>query len=170
MMFGFFLKLVPDNIHRHACRSPQIKSRFQKTGTKEIKKVAEARMRKRKRAALKLKAAKKQASVMAESNEVSEKQKLKVRLLPCIVSLHGEFKRMQYAIAMDLLRSTSSLVLSPYDLHVRDVTMRFQAISKAMKANKVEKPGKVYVVTRKTKAGSMGTSSGSKVRICFSAL
>jgi hypothetical protein len=38
-------------------------------------------MRKRKRAALKLKAAKKAASVMAESNEVSEKQKLKVRHL-----------------------------------------------------------------------------------------
>jgi hypothetical protein len=38
-------------------------------------------MRKRKRAALKLKAAKKAASVMAESNEVSEKQKLKVRSL-----------------------------------------------------------------------------------------
>ena len=57
----------------------QIKSRFQKTGTKEIKKVAEARMRKRKRATLKLKAAKKQATVMAESNEISERQKLKVR-------------------------------------------------------------------------------------------
>ena len=56
----------------------QIKSRYQQTGTKEIKKVAEARMRKRKRAALQLKAAKKQANVMAESNEVSEKQKLKV--------------------------------------------------------------------------------------------
>lgn len=56
----------------------QIKSRFQKTGTKEIKKVAEARMRKRKRAAMQLKNAKKQANVMAESNEVSERQKLKV--------------------------------------------------------------------------------------------
>jgi hypothetical protein len=33
-----------------------------------------------------------------------------------------------------------------------------------MKVNKIDKPGKVYVVTRKTKAGSMGTSSGAKVR------
>ena len=96
----------------------QIKSRFQKTGTKEIKKVAEARMRKRKRAQLKLKAAKKQANVMAESNEVSERQKLK-------------------------------------------------AISKAMKANKIDKPGKVYVVTRKTSNGSTGTSSGAKGKMKF---
>lgn len=75
-------------------------------------------MRKRKRATLQLKAAKKQANVMAESNEVSERQKLK-------------------------------------------------AISKAMKANKIEKPSKVYVVTRKTKSGSMGTSSGAKGKMKF---
>jgi AdoMet-dependent rRNA methyltransferase SPB1 len=55
----------------------QIKSRFQLTGTKEIKKVAEARARKKKRAMTKLKAAKKQASMMAENSEMSEKQKLK---------------------------------------------------------------------------------------------
>jgi acetyl-CoA carboxylase beta subunit len=41
---------------------------------------------------------------------------------------------------------------------------QLQAIQKAMKVNKIDKPGKVYVVTRKTKAGSMGTSSGAKVR------
>jgi len=76
--------------------------------------VAEARMRKKKRAALKLKAAKKQANMMAESSEISERQKLK-------------------------------------------------AISKAMRSNKVDKAGKVYVVTRKTKAGSSGTSGGGKV-------
>ena len=52
------------------------------TGTKEIKKVAEARARKKKRAASTLKAAKKSATVMAENSEMSEKQKLKVRLLP----------------------------------------------------------------------------------------
>ena len=48
------------------------------TGTKEIKKVAEARARKKKRAASTLKAAKKSATVMAENSEMSEKQKLKV--------------------------------------------------------------------------------------------
>ena len=48
------------------------------TGTKEIKKVAEARMRKKKRAANTLKAAKKSATMMAENSEMSEKQKLKV--------------------------------------------------------------------------------------------
>lgn len=43
-----------------------------------------------------------------------------------------------------------------------------QAISKAMKANKIDKPGKQYVVTRKTKAGSMGMSSGnSKGKLKF---
>lgn len=47
-------------------------------GTKEIKKVAEARMRKKKRAANTLKAAKKSANMMAENSEMSEKQKLKV--------------------------------------------------------------------------------------------
>lgn len=36
-----------------------------------------------------------------------------------------------------------------------------------MKANKIDKPGKQYVVTRKTKAGSMGTTSGSKGRLKF---
>ena len=54
------------------------------TGTKEIKKVAEARARKKKRAASTLKAAKKSATVMAENSEMSEKQKLKVSL-SCLV-------------------------------------------------------------------------------------
>ncbi len=92
----------------------QIKSRYQATGTREIKKVAEARARKKKRAASKLKSAKKQASIMAENSEMSEKQKIK-------------------------------------------------AISKAMRTTKVDKPSKVYVVTKKSKSGSMGTSSGGKV-------
>ncbi len=42
-----------------------------------IKKEAEARARKKKRAMMKLKAAKKQASVMAENSELSERQKVK---------------------------------------------------------------------------------------------
>eukprot|EP01038_Epipyxis_sp_PR26KG_P008579 gene8579-11592_t len=98
----------------------QIKSRYQSVGTKEIKKVAEARMRKRKRALTKLKAAKKQATVMADNSEMSEKQKVK-------------------------------------------------AIEKAMRTKKIDKPSKVYVVTRKTKVGSVGTaaSSGSKGKLKF---
>jgi len=55
----------------------QIKNKYQLTGTKVIKKEVEARARKKKRAMLKLKAAKKQATVMAENSELSEKQKLK---------------------------------------------------------------------------------------------
>jgi AdoMet-dependent rRNA methyltransferase SPB1 len=47
------------------------------TGTKDIKKVTEARMRKKKRAATLLKTAKKSATAMAENSEMSEKQKLK---------------------------------------------------------------------------------------------
>ena len=47
-------------------------------GTKEIKKVAEARMRKKKRALSKLKTAKRQATALAENADLSEKQKLKV--------------------------------------------------------------------------------------------
>mmetsp|Transcript_33783 Transcript_33783/g.74392 ORF Transcript_33783/g.74392 Transcript_33783/m.74392 type:complete len:333 (+) Transcript_33783:423-1421(+) len=96
----------------------QIKSRFQTTGTKEIKKVAEARMRKRKRAAAALKAAKKSANTLAESSEISERQKLK-------------------------------------------------AITKAMRSQKTDKPSKVYVVTKKTQSGSMGTSQGGKGKMKF---
>jgi AdoMet-dependent rRNA methyltransferase SPB1 len=93
----------------------QIKGKYQNVGTKEIKKVAEARARKRKRAMVKLKAAKKQANALAENSELSEKQKLK-------------------------------------------------AISKAMRGSKMDKnSGKVYVFTKRTKSGSMGTSSGAKV-------
>lgn len=73
-------------------------------------------MRKRKRAAAKLKAAKKQATLMAENSELSEKQKIK-------------------------------------------------AISKAANKFRGEKSSKVYVTTRKTKAGSVGAMSGNgKVR------
>ena len=61
----------------------QIKSKFQAVGTKDIKKVAEARMRKRKRAANKLKAAKKQANAVAENNEMSDKQKIRVGFFHC---------------------------------------------------------------------------------------
>jgi AdoMet-dependent rRNA methyltransferase SPB1 len=58
----------------------QIKNKFQMTGTngKVIKKVAEARMRKKKRALMQLKKAKKQASLLAENNELSERQKVKM--------------------------------------------------------------------------------------------
>jgi AdoMet-dependent rRNA methyltransferase SPB1 len=95
----------------------QIKGKYQNVGTKEIKKVAEARARKRKRAMVKLKAAKKQANALAENSELSEKQKLK-------------------------------------------------AIAKAMRGSKMDKnSGKVYVFTKRTKSGSMGTSSGAKVLI-----
>ena len=55
----------------------QIKGKFTKTGTKEIKKVAEARMRKRKRAESKLKAAKKTAKTAAENPDLSDKMKVK---------------------------------------------------------------------------------------------
>ena len=55
---------------------PQVKGNFNLTGTKPIKKVAEARARKRKRAMSQLKAAKKQAASIAENSELSEKQKL----------------------------------------------------------------------------------------------
>lgn len=96
----------------------QIKSRFQSTGTKEIKKVAEARARKRKRAVAKLRSAKKQANLMAENSEMSEKQKIK-------------------------------------------------AISRAMKTAKLDKTDKVYVVTRKTGAGSMGTKSAGSGKLKF---
>lgn len=96
----------------------QIKNNYQVTGTKEIKKVAEARLRKRKRAASKLKAAKKQANMLADNNEMSERQKLK-------------------------------------------------SIAKAIKGTKIDKPGKVYVVTRKTGGASVGTSKGGKGRLKF---
>jgi AdoMet-dependent rRNA methyltransferase SPB1 len=58
----------------------QIKNKYQLTGTKVIKKEVEAKARKKKRAVLKLKAAKKQATIMAENSELSEKQKIKVCL------------------------------------------------------------------------------------------
>lgn len=96
----------------------QIKNKFQTTGTRDIKKVAEAKMRKRKRAMTKLKAAKKQASALAENQEMSDKQKLK-------------------------------------------------AISRAMRTTKVDKPGKVYVVTKRSKSGSMATKSGGKGKLKF---
>ena len=55
----------------------QIKGKFKLTGTKEIKKVTEARARKRKRAMSQLKAAKKQAAAVAENSELSDKQKVR---------------------------------------------------------------------------------------------
>lgn len=75
-------------------------------------------MRKRKRAMTKLKAAKKQASALAENQDMSDKQKLK-------------------------------------------------AISRAMRTTKVDKPGKVYVVTKRSKSGSMATKSGGKGKLKF---
>jgi AdoMet-dependent rRNA methyltransferase SPB1 len=55
----------------------QIKSKYQMTGTKSIKKVAEAKMRKKKHAQKKLSAAKKSANTLVDNNEMSEKQKLR---------------------------------------------------------------------------------------------
>lgn len=80
--------------------------------------MAEARARKRKRAVAKLRSAKKQANMMAENSEMSEKQKIK-------------------------------------------------AISRAMKSAKLDKTDKVYVMTRKTGAGSMGTKSAGTGKLKF---
>lgn len=55
----------------------QIQAKYNLTGSKVIKKVAEARMRKKKRASAKLKAAKKTAAQMADNSELSERQKVK---------------------------------------------------------------------------------------------
>ena len=55
----------------------QIKTKFAMTGTKSVKKVAEAKMRKKKHAQAKLKAVKKQANQLVENNEMSEKEKLR---------------------------------------------------------------------------------------------
>jgi AdoMet-dependent rRNA methyltransferase SPB1 len=55
----------------------QIKSKYQMTGTKSIKKVAEAKMRKKKHAQKKLSAAKKSANTLVDNSEMSEKQKLR---------------------------------------------------------------------------------------------
>merc|ERR1719456_736235 len=91
----------------------QIKNKYQMTGTngKVIKKVAEARMRKKKRVLMQLKKAKKQASLLAENNELSERQKVKL-------------------------------------------------LAKAMRGknkDSTEKDRKIYVSTKKTQAGSMGS-------------
>lgn len=103
----------------------QIKSRYQSTGRREIKKVAEARDRKKKRVVQKLKAAKKQANAMAENSELSERQKLKV------IS-------MLFYFTMHLVRY--------YNLYFLFIFIE-KAIAKAMKDNKIDKPGKVYVVS-----------------------
>lgn len=89
----------------------QIKSKFQMTGTKSIKKVEEAKMRKKKFAKSKLAAAKKSANSLAENSEMSEKQKLR-------------------------------------------------AVQKAMKTSKVDRPSKVYVVSKRSSAGSTATKMG----------
>ena len=98
----------------------QVKGKFQHTGVKDVKKVAEAKMRKRKRALNKLKAAKQQANVVANSNDMTDAQKVR-------------------------------------------------AISRAMNGTKVDKPSKVYVVTKKTGAGSSATrtSSGKGSKLKF---
>ena len=55
----------------------QMREKFKSLASKPIAKVAEARARKRQRAASKLKAAKKKAELIADNPEMSERQKLK---------------------------------------------------------------------------------------------
>ena len=75
-------------------------------GTKEIKKVAEARMRKKKRAANTLKAAKKSATMMAENSEMSEKQKLKV-----LANLHFHIKNNTDILSNELHQQSTCYAL-----------------------------------------------------------
>ena len=42
-----------------------------------------------------------------------------------------------------------------------------QAVAKAMRTSKVDKPSKVYVVTHKTSSGSVGQNSGGKGKLKF---
>lgn len=54
---------------------------------------------------------------------------------------------------------------------VSDETCMFsiaaQAVAKAMRTSKVDKPSKVYVVTHKTSSGSVGQNSGGKGKLKF---
>jgi AdoMet-dependent rRNA methyltransferase SPB1 len=61
----------------------KMKQRFEDLTTKPIKKVAEARARKRKRGADKLKAAKKKAEALSNVSDMSEKEKLKAITKVC---------------------------------------------------------------------------------------
>lgn len=87
----------------------KMKERFQSLATKPIKKVAEARARKKRKAVAHLKAAKKKAASLAANPDMTERQKLK-------------------------------------------------AVQAALKSKKIEKPGKVYVVARKSKGGIIRSS------------
>ena len=128
------------------------------TGTKEIKKVAEARMRKKKRAANTLKAAKKSATMMAENSEMSEKQKLKVR---------NFFFRFLNEVVFHILFCTLHFYFYCLSDELHLFSIAAQAVAKAMRTSKVDKPSKVYVVTHKTSSGSVGQNSGGKGKLKF---
>eukprot|EP01039_Chlorochromonas_danica_P010501 gene10501-11632_t len=84
----------------------QIKNKYQLTGTKVIKKVAEARARKRKRVVAKLKAAKKQATLMAENSDLSEKEKVKA-VAKAARNLRGDQKARKMYVTTKRTKSGS---------------------------------------------------------------
>lgn len=71
-----------------------------------IKKVAEARARKRKRAVAKLKAAKKQAALMAENSDLSEREKVKA-VAKAARNLRGDQKARKVYVATKRTKSGS---------------------------------------------------------------
>lgn len=90
----------------------------------------------------KLKSAKKKATAMAENSDLSEKQKLKV----------GDF---------DAVPTQSEKALMVIRTMCCCCFYLAQAIDRAMRSTKLEKAGKVYVVTKKTGSASSGTAVSS---------
>mmetsp|Transcript_21603 Transcript_21603/g.33167 ORF Transcript_21603/g.33167 Transcript_21603/m.33167 type:complete len:305 (+) Transcript_21603:1731-2645(+) len=103
----------------------EMKSKFQALSSRPAKKVAEARARKKKRAELRLKAAKRKAESVANDPDMTPNQKLR---------------------AVE------------------------KAMAKGARANKIDKPSKIYVVQRKSKTGGISkkgksTGAGKNARV-----
>jgi AdoMet-dependent rRNA methyltransferase SPB1 len=118
----------------------QVKGKFSHTGTKEIKKVAEARARKRKAAMGKLRAAKKQATTLAANSEMTESQKVRAISKAMQGTKTGAPSKV-YVVAKKTQGSSSATKLSNSKGKLKFVDKRLRNDQRAEKKAEKRKKG-----------------------------
>ncbi|KAG5181819.1 Spb1 C-terminal domain-containing protein [Tribonema minus] len=120
----------------------QMKEKFLSLSSKPIKKVAEARARKRKRASTKLKAAKKQANAMASNPDMSDRQKLKVIQQALKKGAAADKPTKSYVVAKKFQGGKPSTSGKTKGSKVKFVDARLRSDQRGMKRAESKKGGK----------------------------
>ncbi|CAM9182039.1 unnamed protein product [Choristocarpus tenellus] len=128
----------------------QMKNKFMSLASKPIKKVAEARLRKRKRAADRLRSAQKKATSLAANPDISEREKLKAVRQAMKKGISRDQASKVYVVSKSGGKSVASGAKKSSAARVKMVDARMKSDTRGMKRAEKKKAGKA---TNKKKKG-----------------